>query len=121
MNGTLIWPTKEEWKDKILLLETSDEKMEPRLLLTFLRNLGMQGIFDVVQGIVVGKPQEEKFYEEYKEIYKKVLHEFHQESLPVLYNINIGHAFPTGILPLGSMVEVDFTNKKIQFVESPTK
>lgn len=121
MNGTRVWPTKEEWKDKILLLETSDEKMEPKLLLTFLRNLGMQGIFDVVQGIIVGKPQEEKFYEEYKEIYKKVLHEFHQESLPVLYNINIGHAFPTGILPLGSMVEVDFTNKKIQFVESPTK
>ena len=84
-------------------------------------NLGAQGIFDVVKGIIIGKPQEEKYYEEYKEIYKKVLKYFKKEDLPVLYNINIGHAIPIGILPIGTDVEIDFDNKIITLVESPVK
>ena len=119
--GTEIWPTKEEWTDKILLLETSEEKPSPNLITYYLRNLGAQGIFDVIKGIIIGKPQEEKYYEEYKEVYKKVLKEFNQENLPVMYNINIGHANPIGILPLGTDIQIDFTNKKIFLLESPTK
>ena len=119
--GTNIWPTIDEWKDKILLLETSEDKPSPELVTYYLRNLGAQGIFDVIKGIVVGKPQEEKYYEEYKAVYKKVLNEFKKENLPVLYNVNIGHAFPIGILPLGTDVHVDFISKKIFLVESPTK
>ncbi len=119
--GTEIWPTKDEWKDKILLLETSEEKPNPDLVTYYLRNLGAQGIFDVIKGIIVGKPQDEKYYEEYKEAYKKVLKEFHKEELPILYNVNIGHAYPIGVLPLGTDIQIDFTNKKVCLLESPTK
>lgn len=119
--GTEIWPNKEEWKGKILLIETSEEKISPEYLIRYLRNLGAQRIFEVIKGIIVGKPQEEKYYEEYKEVYKKVLKEFHCEELPVLYNVNIGHSFVIGVLPLGSEIEIDFTNKKIKLLESPTK
>lgn len=119
--GTEIWPTKDEWKDKILLLETSEEKPSPDLVTYYLRNLGAQGIFDVIKGIVVGKPQDEMYYEEYKDVYKKVLKEFKKEELPILYNINIGHAYPTGLLPLGTSIQVDFNNKRICLLESPTK
>jgi muramoyltetrapeptide carboxypeptidase LdcA involved in peptidoglycan recycling len=87
--GTEIWPTKEEWNGKILLLETSDDKPSPDLVTWYLRNLGAQGIFDVIKGIIVGKPQDEKYYEEYKEVYKKVMKEFHHEELPIIYNVNI--------------------------------
>ena len=118
--GTEIWPSKEEWKDKILLLETSEEKLNPDLVTYYLRNLGAQGIFDVIKGILVGKPQDETYYEEYKDVYKKVLKEFRREDLPILYNINIGHAYPTGILPLGIEYEIDFDNKTIKFMESAT-
>ncbi len=58
--GTEVWPTKTEWKDKILLLETSEEKLSPDLVTYYLRNLGAQGIFDVIKGIIIGKPQDEK-------------------------------------------------------------
>lgn len=119
--GTEIWPSLDKFKNKILLLETSDNKMEPSELTWHLRNLGAQGIFNAIKGIIVGKPQEEKYYEEYKDIYHKVLKEFNQEELPILYNINLGHAFPTGIMPLGSLIEVDYDNKKIKLLESPTK
>lgn len=118
--GTEIWPTIEEWKDKILLIETSEEKMAPEYLTYYLRNLGAQGIFDVIKGIIVGKPQEEKYYEEYKYVYQKVLKEYNKTTLPVLYNVNIGHAFPTGILPLGTKVEINLNEKKIKLLESPT-
>lgn len=120
MIGTEIWPDEKEWQNKILLLETSDEQMEPSYLTCYLRNLGAQKIFDVVQGIIVGKPNGEKYYEEYKEVYKKVLKEFNHSDLPVLYNVNIGHAYPTGVLPLGTLIEVDFTNKTIKLIESAT-
>lgn len=118
--GTEIWPTLDEWEDKILLIETSEMKLSPDYLTWYLRNLGAQGIFKVIKGIIVGKPQEEKFYEDYKEVYKKVLKEYDRNDLPVLYNINIGHALPIGILPLGTEIQIDFDNKKIILLESPT-
>lgn len=117
---TEIWPKTDEWKDKILLVETSEEKMPPNYLLYYLRNLGAQGILNVIKGIVVGKPQDEKYYEEYKEIYLKVLKEFNCENLPILYNINIGHAYPTGLLPLGVEYKINCDNKTIRLVESAT-
>lgn len=118
--GTEIWPTLDEWKDKILLLETSEEKPSPELVTYYLRKLGAQGIFNVIKGIIVGKPQEEKYYEEYKEVYKKVLQEFNKEDLPILYNVNIGHASPIGVLPLGVEVKIDYTKRKIVLLESAT-
>ena len=112
---TSIWPT--DWDDKILLLETSEDKPSPDFVYDILNNLGKQGIYNKVKGIIFGKPYEEMYYEEYKEILRKVLSEYHRNDLPVLYNINIGHAFPNGILPLGTDVTVDFDNKKIYLTE----
>ena len=121
INGTILWPSIDEWKGKILLLETSDEHLDPNILTTYLRNLGAQGILNVIKGIIVGKPHQEKYYEEYKEVYKKVLAEYKQTKLPVIYNVNIGHAFFTGILPLGIKIEINCQEKKITLLESATK
>jgi muramoyltetrapeptide carboxypeptidase LdcA involved in peptidoglycan recycling len=118
--GTEIWPNIEEWKDKILLIETSEDEPNPEYVLWYLRGLGAQKIFDVIKGIVVGKPHMEKYYDEYKEVICKVLKEFKKENLPVIYNVNIGHTDPVGILPLGTEIEVDYDNKKIKLVESAT-
>ena len=119
--GTDIWPTKKDWKDKILLLETSEDKPSPSLLTYYLRNLGAQGILNEIKGIVVGKPQGEEYYEEYKEVYIKVMKEFNCDNLPIIYNVNVGHASPIGILPIGTNIKIDFDNKKIFLDESPTE
>lgn len=121
ISGTEVWPKSDEWKDKILLIETSEEKISPDYLLYYLRNLGAQGILNVIKGILVGKSQDEQYYEEYKDVYIKVLKEFNCEHLPIMYNINIGHAYPTGILPLGIEYEIDYDEKTIRFAESATK
>ena len=117
---TEVWPKKDEWKDKIMLLETSEEKMPPEYVLYYMRNLGAQGILNNIKGIIVGKPQDEKYYEEYKEMYLKVLKEFNCEDLPIIYNVNIGHAYGTGLLPLGVEYEIDLDKKQIKIIESAT-
>ena len=116
--GTEIWPSVEEWKDKILFLETSEDKPSPDYVYCYLLNLGAQGILNAVKGIIVGKPAEGEHYEEYKDVLKKVLKEFNREDMPVLYNVNFGHSFPIGIIPYGIECELDVDNKTITLLES---
>ena len=120
-NATEVWPSLEEWKDKILFLETSEEKPNPDFITYYLRNLGAQGILNVAKGIMVGKPQDEKYYEEYKDVYRKILKEFDREDMPVLYNVNFGHSSPIGIIPYGIECELDVDNKKIKLIDAVVK
>lgn len=120
-NGTKIWPSLEEWKDKILFLETSEDMPSPDFITFYLRNLGAQGIFNVAKGIIIGKPQAEKYYDEYKDVYRKVLKEFGREDMPVLYNLNFGHSSPIGIIPYGIECELDIDNKKVTLLEPIVK
>lgn len=117
-NGTEIWPSLNEWKDKILFLETSEDKPSPDYVTWYLRNLGAQGIIGVARGIIVGKPKGEKYYEEYKDVYRKVLKEYGREDMPVMYNVNFGHSSPIGIIPYGIECKLDVDNKKIILLES---
>ena len=70
-------------------------------------------------GIIVGKPKNETYYEEYKEVYRKIAFEAGKRDLPILYNVNFGHTSPMAILPLGIKVEVDLDKKEIRFLERP--
>ena len=72
---------------------------------------------DVINGIIVGKPKEEKYYKEYKEVYRRVIGKT-RKDLPIIYNVNIGHAQPIGILPYGIKCELDLDNKKITLKEN---
>lgn len=119
--GTEVWPKLEEWKDKIIFLETCENMPEPYLVGYYLRNLGAQGIFSVAKGIIVGKPRKEKYYEEYKNVFKSILKEFNREDMPVLYNANFGHTAPRGIIPYGIECELDVGNKEITLLEALVK
>lgn len=109
-----IFPSLEEWKGKILFIETCEEKPSPKELEKELNALKEKGVFDVVSGILVGKPQDEAYYEEYKAVYNKVIT---NKALPILYNINFGHAQPKCVLPYGALAEVDMEKKVIHIKE----
>lgn len=106
--------TLDEYKDKILFLETSELSATPEELEKMLLEFKSRGIFSAVNGLIVGKPIDEKYYEEYKVIYKKV---FTDLNTPILYNVNFGHSVPRCILPYGTKVIVDYDNKKIKVIE----
>ena len=66
MIGIKIWPRLEEWKGKVLFIETSELSLSPSLFAIILRGLAAQGIFHQIAGVLIGKPVNEQFYEEYK-------------------------------------------------------
>ena len=110
-----ILPTLEEWEEKLLFLETSELMATPEELKTMLMEIKNRGIFDKVKGLIVGKPIDEKFYEEYKVVYKDV---FSDLNTPVLYNMNFGHSVPRCILPYGAKVKVDYDKKTVTVLEN---
>ena len=121
LTGTALWPTLDAWRGKLLFLETSEVDMSPELLTWILRNLAAQGIFDVVSGILVGKPARRSKYEPYKEVYRRVVgREAGRPDLPILYNVNIGHAEPIGVLPIGVRARLDADKKTLTLLESAT-
>ena len=105
-----IFPSAEEWEGKILFAETSEEQPSPERLKQFLEALKSEGVFAKINGIIVGKPQNNKYYEEYKAVWREVVD---NEKLPILYNVNFGHGTPRAILPYGAEAFVDAEKQEI--------
>lgn len=109
-----LFPSLDEWKNKILLLETSEERPKPELFRKMIVKLQEYGIFDVISGLIIGKPQNEEYYEEYKQI---LLDEIKNQDLSIVYNINVGHSTPRCIIPFGVDAKVDVEKQIIEFKE----
>ena len=77
-----------------------------------LEYLKKKGVFDVVSGVLVGKPMDETYAEEYK---RHLIDVIGNPQLPVICNINIGHATPRCIIPFGVEAVVDAENQIIRF------
>lgn len=116
--GTIIWPDIEEFDDTILFFETSEEMPQPDYILYWLRNYATQGILQKAKAILFGKPYQGKYYEEYKEVIRKVINEFDLKQIPVVYNMTFGHNEPMFILPYGAMAEVNCVDKTFSILES---
>ncbi|MBQ8326033.1 MAG: LD-carboxypeptidase [Lachnospiraceae bacterium] len=108
-----LFPKLSDWKGKILLLETSEEQPRPELFRDMLIVLKKTGVFDVVSGVLCGKPMDELYFEEYKKIMVEVID---NPALPIVANINIGHATPRCIIPFGVNAIVDTNEQVIRFI-----
>ena len=121
LTGTSIWPSKDEWAGKIMFLETSETDMSCEYLTWVLRGLAAQGLFDVIKGIIVGKPARRSKYKPYQEVYRTVVgEEAGHPELPILYNVNFGHAEPIGIIPYGIRCQLDADRKALTLLEPAT-
>ena len=109
-----LFPALEDWRGHILLLESSEEKMPPEKYRKALKYLKEKGVFDVVSGVLVGKPMDETYVEEYK---RHLIDVIGNPQLPVVCNINIGHAEPRCIIPFGVEAVVDAEKQVIRFAE----
>ena len=107
-----IFPEKEKWKDKIIFLENSEEKPTPSKLRKMLTTMADQGVFDVAKGLIIGKPCDECYYDEYKDIYSKLATTY---RLPTVYNLNFGHSNPRMIIPYEKPIRIDFNKKNMSF------
>lgn len=120
LNGTFAWPANGFWRDKILFLETSEDKPLPRQVGYILRNYGIQGILSDINGLLIARPKaytrEEK--EELERAVKKVvIGEFGRCDLNIIMNVDFGHTDPRHILPYGIDLKIDPETEKMVFVE----
>ena len=107
-----LFPKTEDWAGRILLLESSEEKMSPEKYRKAITALKETGIFKVLSGVLVGKPMDEIHDQEYKQILREVIDE---PELPIVCNLNIGHAQPRCIIPFGIEARVDAEHQVIRF------
>jgi muramoyltetrapeptide carboxypeptidase LdcA involved in peptidoglycan recycling len=120
MKATDFWPAPDFWKGKIFFLETSEEKPSINYIDQVLRNYGMLGVFDKINGFIFSRArdysdEEKKALEE--KIISIVAKEFGKPDLPIIANFDVGHTDPQLVLPLGVKAEIDCANQKISLVE----
>jgi muramoyltetrapeptide carboxypeptidase LdcA involved in peptidoglycan recycling len=64
--------------------------------------------------VLVGKPMDETYAEEYKQLLVEVIE---CPELPIVFNINTGHAMPRCIIPFGVEAVVDADSQIIRFAD----
>ena len=107
-----LFPDPEDWKGRILLLETSEEKPSPEKYRKALEYLKQTGVFEAVSGLLVGKPMDETYAQEYRLLLTKVID---HPDLPIVFNLNVGHSLPRCIIPFGINAFVDVNKQVIRF------
>jgi len=119
MKGTRWWPSESFWDDRVLFLEASEDVSSVEQLRYWLFNDGLQGIFDRISGLVIGRARSDT--DEMKaaldEAVIEVLAEFEATELTVVTNVDIGHTDPQWIVPIGGRVELDITARSIRLTE----
>ena len=69
-------------------------------------------MFAAVSGVLVGKPMDDLHHAAYKQALLEVIPD---TELPIVCNLQVGHAQPRGILPLGVHATVDADAQRITF------
>jgi muramoyltetrapeptide carboxypeptidase len=121
---TICWHLKgsSAWIDPagaILMLETSEEAPAPSYVDAYLTDLEQLGAFDTAAGLVVARPYGYTA-ESVKLLWDVVARRTEAAGLPVLANVDSGHADPMLTLPFGVEAELDAGQKVFRLLEAPT-
>lgn len=118
VKGTLLFPPLHYFDGAILFFETSEEMPTPSQLEYWLRWYSTTGILQRVNGLLFGKPSQNKYYEEYQQVILKIMAECGRTSLPILYNLNFGHSTPMFPIPMGCQGEINCQQKSFSILDS---
>ncbi|WP_275113300.1 hypothetical protein [Staphylococcus chromogenes] len=118
LRGTRYFPKLAHFDGAILFIETSEVHSEPWSFEESLRSWALMGIFDRIKGLIVGRPHDGVYQEEYHQAIKKILKEIHHLDLIVLGNISFGHNEPKATLPYGIPATIDTETGHLYLNES---
>ena len=118
LRGTSLFPDISDFDGAVLFFETSEEQPLPAYYKYVLRTLGAMGVLSRINGMLIGKPKENKYFSEYNDCIRKVLHEYGRDDMPVLSNASFGHNEPKCCIPFGAMCKIDCTEKTFSILES---
>lgn len=100
------WP---DFKNKILLLEDFDMSAAPDRIDCDLHILKQHKVFDQIQGLWIGHYNHESKIP-YEDIVMNVVKEY---NFPILKCDDFGHNTPNTVIPIGTKVRLDATNKQV--------
>ena len=120
LKATPSWPEPSFWDGRLFFIETSEDAPTPDTVSYWLRNYGMQGVFERISGLLVGRAR--GYSDEAKArldelVVRVVAEEFGRPDLPIVSNLDFGHTDPQWVLPLGVLAEVDADAHSIRLLE----
>ena len=124
IKGSSVWPSLDLWRGAILFLETSEEAPPDFYFQRWLRNYGTQGILQVLNGVILGRPGgnlPDEELEKYDAVLLSVVRdELGLKEMPILSQLDFGHTDPMFVIPYGIKAEIDCENTSLSFLESGT-
>lgn len=105
-----IFPNRKEWKNKVVFLESSQSKLSRTMFAKQLKELKRFGVFNESAGILFGRMQNDNDIDVANTILLDELKDLH---IPILTNVNFGHAYPRCFIPYGAQVVVDAGKNRI--------
>jgi muramoyltetrapeptide carboxypeptidase LdcA involved in peptidoglycan recycling len=124
LKGTEHWPTAAFWNDRILFLETSEEKPSVSQFRDWLFNYGVQGVFERAAGLIVGRARDYNSEEKLElddMIREVVIDQFGAPDFAIVTNVDFGHTDPQWIMPLGIRAELDSGAQTFRLMESAVR
>jgi muramoyltetrapeptide carboxypeptidase len=121
---TICWHLKgsSSWIEPagaIVLLETSEEAPSPAEVDAYLTDLEQLGVFDAAAGLLVARPYGYT-RADVDVLWDVVARRTEASGIPVLANVDAGHADPMMTLPIGCPAELDAGEKRLALLEAPT-
>ncbi len=117
-------PTHEQFKDIVLMLESSEEIPSHDYVMRVIRAFGERGILSAIKGVLIGRPKaweynkphsdEEKiaYRQGQRDTILKTVRKYNTE-IPVIQNLDFGHTDPQIPMPYGGVVRIDSSEKRI--------
>ena len=118
LTGTSIELKAEDFENAILFVEDIPEFFDEASVQNFFSSLGEKGILHKLNGIIIGKVNENRSFKERAKVIHHVISEEYSCSVPVLYGLNFGHSSPMFVLPYGAMTEIDCEKSTFSILES---
>ena len=117
-------PNLKDFKNILLLLETSEEIPSHNYVKRVMRALGERGILQKIQGVLVGRPKAWEFNnpltkearKEYRKGQQETIIEIirkYNQHIPIIQNMNFGHTDPQIPIPYGGKARINSKDQKI--------
>jgi muramoyltetrapeptide carboxypeptidase len=103
----------------VLFLETSPVSVDPAYTDSYMTDLAQLGVFERASALVFGRPIRADA-EQTETLWRVVREQTEDSGIPVLANVDLGHADPMLTLPLGVTAHVDAGARRFGLLECPT-
>lgn len=121
MIDTSIWPSPEEWANKIIFLEISEDCKNLEHLKESLSKLNKAGMFSSPKGLLFGRPSDSIREEDHDAIgkgFSDYIREHIGQNIPTVLDVAFGHNDPVFILPYGAEMVIDSENEALSLSEA---